>query len=101
MERPRQVALAPSFGAMARASQGGVALAPSFTDPKSLEPPGNLGHGVGAGLCRMWCMWWAEALALSLLMFFGAASAFRATRSWLWQPLRWLRERSERWWEEA
>jgi hypothetical protein len=25
--------------------------------------------GVVAGLCRMWRMWWAEALALSLLMF--------------------------------
>jgi hypothetical protein len=54
---------------MARASQGGVGLAPSLTDPKPLELLGNLGHGVGAGLCRMWCMWWAEALALSLLMF--------------------------------
>ena len=61
--------LPASFGAMARASQGGVALVPSLTYPKPLEPPGNLGHGVGAGLCRMWCMWWAEALALSLLMF--------------------------------
>jgi hypothetical protein len=54
---------------MASASQGGVGLAPSLTDPKPLELLGNLGHGVGAGLCRMWCMWWAEALALSLLMF--------------------------------
>jgi hypothetical protein len=37
-----------------------------------LEPPRNLGHGVFgvvAGMCRMWRMWWAEALALSLLMF--------------------------------
>jgi DNA invertase Pin-like site-specific DNA recombinase len=35
----------------------------------TLEPPGNLGHGVGAGLCCMWRMCSAEALALSLLMF--------------------------------
>jgi hypothetical protein len=38
----------------------------------TLEPLGNLGHGVGAGLCCMWRMWRmcsAEALALSLLMF--------------------------------
>ena len=71
MERPRQAALARIIWGDGEASQGGVALAPSLTNPKSLEPPGNLGHGVGAGLCCMWRMWMcsAEALALSLLMF--------------------------------